>query len=500
MSAQPGMEPHRPQWKTHWGFLLAAVGSAIGLGSIWRFAYVCYEHGGGAYLIPYFVALVTAGLPLMLLEYGLGHAMRGSAPMAFAKIGPRWEWLGWWMVIFVMFGIVMYYCVVIAWCVCYLGFSLTQAWGADPNAFFFQQFLMVTPGPQVLGDIRSPILLGLLIVWLVNWLIVYFGVEQGIERANKIFMPLLIALILALVGWNLTLPGAAEGMWRFLRPDFSRLGDATVWIDAYSQVFFTLSLGFGIMIAYASYLPRKADLHQDAWITSLLDTAVSIVAGLAVFGTLGYMASATGKPFEQVVTNGIGLAFVAYPQAISLLPHFQRLFGVLFFLALTVAGIASAISILEAFCAAAIDKFHYSRKAVVTVLSVLGFLGGIVFATGGGLHWLDITDHFLSHYGLFLACILQSLVVGWRYDASRLRQHIEAASSRRLGAWFDWSIKYLVPAVLAVLLVSDIVKDARQPYGGYPWPALILIGCNWLVATLIAALFVAMRPWRKPLH
>lgn len=491
------MEPHRAQWKTTRGFLLAAVGSAIGLGSIWRFAYVCYENGGGAYLIPYFVALVTAGVPLMILEYGIGHLMRGSAPMSFAKIDPHWEWLGWWTVIFVMFGIVLYYAVVIAWCVCYLWFSLNLSWGADPNTFFFQQFLGATAGPHVIGDIRSPILLGLVVVWALNWVIVFFGVEHGIEKANKVFMPALIILILAMVAWNLTLPGAREGMGRFLKPDFSRLGDPKVWIDAYSQIFFTLSLGFGIMVAYASYLPRKADIHRDAWITSLVDTAVSLVAGLAVFGTLGYMAAQTGKPLEHLVQHGIGLAFVAYPQAIMLLPSFQGLFGVLFFLTLTVAGIASSISILEAFCAAVMDKFHYPRRPVVTVLSVLGFLGGLVFATGGGLAWLDIVDHFLSHYGLFIACILQCVLVGWVFGAHRLREHVNSVSSWKIGRGFDASIKYVIPAALLVLFVSDLVKDIRQPYGGYPWTALLLIGRDWLLITLIAALFVAMRPWRR---
>ena len=498
--AQPApqtMEPHRAQWKTQWGFLLAAIGSAIGLGSIWRFAYVCYENGGGAFLIPYVVALVTAGIPLMILEYGIGYQMRGSAPMSFAKISPHWEWLGWWTVIFVMFGIVLYYAVVIAWCVCYLWFSLNLTWGADPNGFFFQQFLGVTAGPHVIGDIRSPILLGLLVVWVVNWLIVFFGVEQGIEKANKVFMPMLFVLILILVAWTWTLPGAKEGMMKYLRPDFSRLGDAKVWIDAYSQIFFTLSLGFGIMVAYASYLPRKADINLNACLTSLVDTLVSIVAGLAVFGTLGYMAEQTATPFEKVVQHGIGLAFVAYPQAISLLPSLQRLFGVLFFLTLTVAGIASSISILEAFSVAVMDKFHYPRKTVVTILSVLGFLGGIVFATGGGLAWLDIVDHFLSHYGLFVACILQCLLVGWIYKARALREHVNAVSLFRIGWFFDFSIRYLVPGVLMILLVSDLVKDVRQPYGGYPWLALLLIGRDWLLVTLIASLFVAARRWRR---
>jgi len=493
------MEPHRGQWKTHWGFLLAAIGSAIGLGSIWRFAYVCYENGGGAYLIPYFVALVTAGVPLMILEYGLGHRMRGSAPMSFAKVSPRWEWLGWWMVIFVMFGIVLYYAVVIAWCVCYLWFSVTLAWGADPNTFFFQTFLGVTAGPHVIGDIRSPILLALIVVWAVNWLIVFFGVEQGIEKANKVFMPLLIGLILVLVAWNLTLPGAQEGMRKFLKPDFSKLSEPKVWIDAYSQIFFTLSLGFGIMVAYASYLPRKADINSDAWITSLVDTAVSILAGLAVFGTLGYMAGRQGKPFAEVVQHGIGLAFVAYPQAISLLPAFQKLFGVLFFLTLTVAGIASAISILEAFSAAVMDKFHYPRKAVVTVLSVLGFLGGIVFATGGGLAWLDIVDHFLNRYGIFVACLLQTILVGWIFGAHRLREHVNAVSRIKVNWLLDVCMKYIIPLVLTGLLIYAVYEDLRQPYEGYPEIALLLIGKEWLTITLIAALFVAMRPWRKPL-
>ncbi len=493
------MEPHRAQWKSQWGFLLAAIGSSIGLGSIWRFPYVCYENGGGAYLIPYAVALLTAGIPLMILEYGIGHRMRGAAPTSFAKIDPHWEWLGWWTVIFVMFGIVLYYAVVIAWCVCYLWFSLTLAWGADPNQFFFQEFLQTTAGPHMLGDIRTPILAALLVVWIANWAVVFFGVEQGIEKANKVFMPLLLVLIIILVGWTVTLPGAAEGMRRYLQPDFSRLGDPKVWIDAYSQTFFTLSLGFGIMVAYASYLARDADITFNACATTLADTVVSLIAGLAIFGTLGYMAAHTGTPLTEVVQHGIGLAFVAFPQAISLLPSLPQLFGAFFFLTLTVAGIASSISILEAFTAAVMDKFHYRRRAIVTVLSVTGFLGGIVFATSGGLPWLDIVDHFLSHYGLFLVCVLQCVLVGWIYRAHRLREHVNAVSLFPIGRVFDLAIRYVIPGVLIVLLVNDVLKDLREPYGGYPWLALVLIGRDWLVVTFIAALFVSMRPWRRPL-
>jgi NSS family neurotransmitter:Na+ symporter len=494
------MEPHRAQWRTRWGFIWAAAGSAVGLGNIWRFPYLCYENGGGAFLIPYAAALLVIGVPMLIAEYAIGHRMRGSAPMSFAKVSPHWEWLGWWLVTFVMFGIVLYYCVIIAWCLCYLWFSVTLSWGADPNQFFFQQFLGLTAGPHVIGDVRSPILLALTAVWAINWVIVFFGVQKGIEKATRIFMPLLLGLILALIGWTLTLPGAWAGVAQYLRPDFARLTAVQVWIDAGSQVLFSIGIGFGIMVAYASYLPREADINRSAVTVALIDTIVAFCAGFAVFGTLGYMAQQTGQPMDAVVRDGIGLAFVAYPQTISLLPAFRSFFGVIFFLALAIAGITSSISIVEAFAAAIIDKFHARRGAVVTVLSVIGFLGGLVFTTGGGLSWLDIVDHFLGHYGLFLACLLECALLGWVYRARRLREHANATSSFAVGRWFDVAVRYLAPAALLVLLGNDLVKDLAQPYGGYPWLAVVLIGRDWLLFTLLAGLVIAVQPWRRQLH
>lgn len=494
------MEPHRAQWKTRTGFLLAAIGSAIGLGNIWRFSYLCYENGGGAFLIPYIIALFTAGIPLMILEFGLGQKMRGSAPMSFAKVNPRWEWLGWWAVIFVMFGIVLYYTVVISWCFNYLIYSFGQKWGADPNAFFFKEFLALTNGPGQIGDVRSPVLFGLVVVWVANWLIVFFGIEHGIERANKIFMPLLFLLTAILVIWSVQLPGAMAGIKRYLMPDFTILSSPKVWIDAFSQIFFTLSIGFGIMIAYASYLPRKSDINKNAFLVSIINCAYSIFAGFAVFGTLGYMALQTGKPFDKVVQQSIGLAFVVYPQAISLLPTLSWLFGILFFTTLFIAGLSSSISILEAFTSAIMDKFHYPRKTVVTFLSIAGLLGGVIFTTGGGLFWLDIVDHFITHFGLVAVGILECLLIGWIFKASKLREHINAISDFPIGRWWDISIKFATPIILGVILFSDLLKEFSIPYGGYGWLAVILIGRDWLIATLIAALFVSHQPWRVDIH
>jgi len=268
----------RPQWRSRTGFILAAIGSAIGLGNIWRFSYLCYKNGGGAFLVPYGIALCVVGIPLMILELGIGHRMRGSAPLSFVKIDRRFEWVGWWAVLIVMYGIMLYYSTIIAWCLNYVFFSFNLSWGDDPNAFFFKEFLQLSDGPFDFGNIRGNILTSLLAIWFFCWVIVFFGVQKGVERANKIFMPLLLVLITILVVWSVNLEGASEGLAVYLRPDFSKLSDKQIWIDAFSQIFFTLSLGFGIMITYASYLPRKVEIVKDALIISIGNCLFSVLA------------------------------------------------------------------------------------------------------------------------------------------------------------------------------------------------------------------------------
>jgi len=489
----------RGKWKSQTGFIMAAVGSAVGLGNIWRFSYMAYENGGGAFLLPFFVALLTVGIPLLLLEFGIGHERIGSAPLAFAKISEKWEWLGWWAVTFVMFGIALYYCVIIAWCLNFLIFSFNLSWGADPNGFFFNTFLGSTDGPEHIGHIRTPILFALMFVWLINWFVVYKGVEKGVEQASKFFIPLLVGLIAIMIFWGLSLEGAKEGVLAYLRPDFSKIMSPKVWINAYSQVFFSLSLGFGIMIAYASYLPAKSNIGGNAIITALADCAFSIIAGLGVFAVLGYMAHASQQPIENVVAESIGLVFVVYPKAISLLPG-GSIFGILFFLSLVFAGLSSSISILEAFSSAIMDKFHFERKKVVSVLCILGFFGGVIFTTGGGLFWLDIVDHFISHYGLVLVGILECILVGWFFPIKKIRKHINKVSSVRLGSWWEVLIKYFVPIILGIILAGDLLKEGAHPYGNYSWTSIILIGRDWLLFTLIVAFILSRRPWKTGAH
>jgi NSS family neurotransmitter:Na+ symporter len=355
---------------------------------------------------------------------------------------------------------------------------------------------MKSSSPFQIGDVRTAILFSLAIVWFMNWLIVYRGVQKGLERANKFFMPLLGLLVAIIVIWSLQLSGAKEGLSVYLKPDFAKLKDVEVWIDAFSQIFFTLSLCFGIMIAYASYLPRKSEIVKDSISISLINCFFSVFVGLGVFAVLGYMAEKTSQPIGELVDQGIGLAFVAFPKAISMLPSFNKIFGILFFGSLVIAGLSSSISIIEAFTSGIVDKFHYSRKSIVSVLCVAGFFGSIIFCTQGGLFWIDIVDHFINHYGLVLAGVFECIIIGWIYKTSRLREHIAHASSIKISSWWDYAIKAVIPVVLIALIINSLINELSTPYEGYPPLSLVVIGRDWLIITLFFALIIAFRSWK----
>ncbi|HIE11534.1 MAG TPA: sodium-dependent transporter [Kiritimatiellae bacterium] len=493
----------RALWGSKIGFLLAAIGSAIGLGNIWRFSYMAYEHGGGAFLVPYAVALLVAGIPLMILEYGLGHREQASSPLAFARVRVGWEWIGWAMPIMALFGIMLYYAVVIGWCINYLFYAVNQSWGGDPEGFFFKQFLQVSDSPFHLGGIRVPIASATFFVWFLCWVICFREVNHGIEKACLIFMPLLFVLTLVLVGWTVSLPGAAQSIRNvYLKPDWHKINLFTnpearqVWIAAFGQIFFTLSLGFGIMITYASYLPRKADIVGNALWTSLVNCLYSFVAGFAVFGIVGFMAQAKGVGPAEVIRGGPGLAFVVYPAALQQLPFGSRLFGFLFFLVLIIAGLSSGISLIEAFTCSLTDKFEWSRKATVSWICLLGFLGSLIFTTRAGLLVLDIADHFITNYGLVTGGILECLLVGWVLKARLLRRHVGASGGMRLPALWDILVKFITPAVLAVLVVNALLRELARAYGGYHVDAVILFGVDWLLVCVAVAVAFTFSAWK----
>lgn len=288
-------EQKREQWGSKMGFIFAAVGSAVGLGNIWRYPYLLYSNGGGAFLIPYFFAIFTAGIPLLLLEYGMGHKFRGSTPLSFARAGKKWEWLGWWPSI-TSFIIMTYYTMILSWAINYIFLSFTQAWGSDTNAFFYNEFLQLSGGPFDLAGMNWPIFFGITIIWFIDWLVCYKGIAAGIEKLNKVLLPTLIAIMVIIVIRGVTLPGATLGLNTLFTPDWSKVGDPKVWINAYGQVFFSLSLAMGIMVTYSSYLPKKSDINNSTFMTAFANCGFEFLTAIGVFGILGFMATSQGIP------------------------------------------------------------------------------------------------------------------------------------------------------------------------------------------------------------
>lgn len=469
----------REQWGSRTGFILAAVGSAIGLGNIWRFPYMAYENGGGAFFIPYLFAMLTAGIPFMSLEFSMGQKHRGSAPTTLAKINTKFEWLGWFQVgIAATIGV--YYVAVIGWAISYFGMSFTQSWGTDTNSFFFSEYLGLDDNsPTNLGAIQWKIAFTMAIAWAITYAAIVGGVKSGIERASKIMMPVLFIMVLLLIARMIFLPGALDGINYMFEPDFSKIWDVKVWAAAYGQIFFTLSIGFAIMLAYSSYLPQKSDITNNAFMTVLINCGFSILAGIMIFSVLGYMAQEQGKPLTEVVSAGVGLAFVTIPAAINLLP-IPYILGPLFFLALVVAGLSSHISILEAVTSAVMDKLGWSRKKAANIVIGSGFIISMAFATNGGLLLLDLVDHFTNNVGIMASCLVELILMTWLLKISDVRKYVNSISDFTIGVWFDICLRFVSPVVLAIIVVTKLRALLTEGYGGYD----LTLGWTIIIALL----------------
>lgn len=485
----------REQWGSRIGFLLSAVGSAVGLGNIWRFPYQAYENGGGAFLIPYFIAALTAGIPLVLFEFSLGHRMRASLPTIFRRLSKRngyrnWEWIGWFQALLAIF-IAAFYAVILSWVFYYIGLSFTGGWGDNSETFFFNDFLNVSASPFEFGSVNVIVLALTACVWFVSWLIVFRGIKSGVEIAGKIFMPLLAVMMVILMFHQVTLPGAAAGLNALFEPDFQKLTDINIWISAYGQVFFSMSLGVGAMITYASYLPKESDVTNNAFLTGLLDTAFSLISGIMIFATLGAMAAAQGVTVQDVVQGGPALTFVTVPEALNGMSG-ARIFGPLFFLSLSIAGMTSIISLLEPLTAAMTERLKISRRKSVSVICAAGFLLSILYTFRSGLLTLDIADYFSGNFGMLAGGLCELILVCWILKPDFLSDHANRTSDFKIGSVWKFCISALTPLVLIVMLSTNIAglfSSSLPNYGGYSSAALFVFG--WMMMALLV-LFAAI--------
>ncbi len=373
-----------------------------------------------------------------------------------------------------------------AWSLIYLLASFGVKWSGNAEGYFFQEVLQISEGVNILGGINWFILLSLFVVWLL----VYCCVWEGTKSVGKVVLysvPLPVILLGVLLIRAVTLPGFLQGWEMYLKPTWSALLNPEVWTAAFSQIFYTLSLAFGIMIAYASYKKSEDDIAKDTWMTALLNSGTSLFAGFVVFAVLGYMAWKTGTPIEELAASGPGLAFVVFPEALSLMP-LPGLFSVLFFLMLLLLGIDSAFSLAEALNAAILDQYKHLQTAKVSmVVCFAASIAGIIYTTRAGLYFLDIVDHFVTSYNLLLVGIFQTILAGWIYGAEKLRRYINQVSDWQVGKWWNVSIKYIIPIVLTTLLVTQFSKDIKIPYQGYPTWALSI---GWAIALLPFLLFL----------
>ncbi|UCE17660.1 MAG: sodium-dependent transporter [Gemmatimonadota bacterium] len=498
------MHLERERWASRGVFIVAAVGAAIGLGNVWRFPYKVYQSGGGAFLIPYFVALFVAGIPLLIMEFGLGQYFQGAAPKALNRIRPSFEGIGWWA-IGISALIAIYYCVILAYAWNYLFLSIGKAWGTDPASFYSDLFLKKTAGPHIQGRLCLPIVGGL----ALSWIAVALSIYKGIGRVGKVVMvtvPLPALLLVIMFFRGITLPGAGEGIALYLNPDFSRLADPHIWLLAFSQVFFSVGLGWGIMIAYASYRSKSAEINNSAFITCLSDVGISFFGGFAVFSALGFLTHGlTGVELAgrmDAIGSGSSLAFIAYPLLINELGSLGSLFGVIFFIMLLTLGIDSAFAMVEAAVAGLTDKWPFPKGKAVIIFCFFGFLLGIPLALGSGSHWIDIIDHWIGDVGLVAVALLQCLAVGWFYDLKELRAFVNSVSEFRIGRWWEWFIRYLIPMCLILTLFFWFKGELSAPFGSsnnppYPEWTLWVGGWGLTIALIVVSFLLGRTRWKK---
>lgn len=493
----------RSQWGTRAGFILAAAGSAVGLGNIWRFPATAFENGGGAFMVPYLIALLTAGIPILIMEFTMGHKYKGSAPLTYKRMNRKTEWIGWWGVL-VAFVISTYYAVIVAWAIMYSIFSFNLNWGSDPEAFLTGDYLQTAAAGEFGGFVPG-VLIPLIVVWLIVLGVLYRGVKKGIEMANRIFIPALIVVFLIIVIRAVTLPGAFEGLNAFFTPDFSSIWDGQVWVAAYGQIFFSMSIAFAIMITYSSYLPKKSDITNNAFIVGFGNSSFELLCGIGVFSVLGFMAVQQGVAVEDVVAGGVGLAFMVFPAIINEFPALNELFGFLFFASLVLAGLSSLISIIETYVAGLADKFNISRHKAVVFGGGFAALVSLIFATRGGLNFLDAADYFINQFGVAFVGLVEVVLVAWVLrKLGEFKKHANGISDIRLGGWWTISLGLITPVVLGYtmydLFRTNLLKlfdTENGNYEGYP-DAFILYG-GWFVAggALVVGIIMALFKWKE---
>ncbi|KAI7802390.1 hypothetical protein IRJ41_008736 [Triplophysa rosa] len=472
MSRTDGQIEDRGYWGSKAEFLLAVAGNVVGLGNVWRFPYLCYKYGGGAFLIPYLVFVVTCGVPLFLLETAMGQYTREGGITCWHRLCPLAEGIGYAGQMILLYSC-MCYIIILAWALFYLFFSFSpelpwascdNTWNTDycivgaarnltlnrttpmnstspATEFWERRVLSLSGGIEQMGHINWEILLCLIAMWMTC----YFCIWKGVKSTGKVVyftatFPYAMLLVLLIRG--LTLPGALQGIMFYLYPEPARLSDPQVWMEAGAQIFFSYSLSVGSLTVLGSYNKYNNNCYRDSLWLCLLNSGTSLVAGFAVFSVLGFMAHQQGAPIEEVAESGPGLAFIAYPQAVAMMP-LPQLWAVCFFIMIILLGLD----------------------------------------TQGGMYVFQLFDYYACNGAcvLFLS-VFESLAMGWTFGAERMFDIIEDMTKTRPNYIFMLCWKYFTPLVSLVSLVCSLVQYQPLTFNRwyvYPGWAYAL---GWLLA------------------
>ncbi len=478
----------RQSWSSRFTFILAAVGSAVGLGNAWRFPGLAAKHGGGAFLLVYFIAMLVFGVPLLMMEISIGRKLKKGAAPAMKGINKKFEPIGW-AATANAFVIVCYYAVVFAWVILMVFMSYKFAGMTGDAVTASNLFAETIETTWTVKDYGIPLIL--IIPFLLAWGSIFFCIRNGAQSVGKVvkytvFLPVVFLVVMAVKG--LTMPGAMAGIQKLFIPDFSALVNPQLWIDAVGQVFYSLSIMMAIMFAYGSYLKEDSNVAVDAVIISFCDIGISILAGVVMFSTMGGVGM-----LDSMSDSGIVTAFIVYPQAIVSLTGsgvFNAIFGAVFYLCLVTLAIDSAFSIVEGVSASVADRFKLDPRKTTRNIVIIAAVISLVFITRAGLAWLDIVDKWANAYNLIIVGIMECIAIGWFFKPGKVLSEINRNTKKfKMPAWwFITSVKFVAPLLLTTLFcwnLYDLFVTQKGNYGGYPQWALFVGG--WLVTILVMA-------------
>ena len=444
------------QWDSSLSFIFAMIGAAVGMGNIWRFSYVLYSNGGGSFFIPYLIAIAIMGIPFLILEYGVGFSFKESFSNIMKSINPKFEIIAWILILFI-FIVTIYYMVILSWDLVYLGSSFTFSWGTDAAHYFVN----TVGGSSNLSNasfLLIPTTIGVLVLWIILWFIAHRNVDKGIGKVSKILIPALFVIMGFIIVYALTLPGAGIGISTLLTPDWGKLMDVNIWLAAFAQIIFSLSMGQAIALTYASYLPENSKLIDNVLIVVASNSLFEICTAFGVFSILGYMSFTNGTPMVQLITEGTGLIFVVFPMIFNIMGPIGRILAPLLFLAILFAGITSALGFFEPMLSSTSVKLGWSRKKTATILSIIGCVFSLILTTGISSYLVGIIDSFVNEFGILLLIGVQCIVFAWFYGVEHFLPALNEHSTFKVGKTWAFVIKYLLPIVLIVMWAIGIVQ------------------------------------------